>query len=125
VRQGWVVVAAEMEKFARSFLMPLAKWHQVSVVPQPHCFHRFSQRRSSIAPTRSNCFCPFLFAKRLLSLIHCSQNRLAVQLNNYGLKYDDIRNEAEAEHEASIAVCLFLRPPLFLTSALLLSSPFF
>ena len=31
--QGWFVVAAEMEKFARSFLMPLAKWHQVSVFP--------------------------------------------------------------------------------------------
>ena len=32
-REGWFVVAAEMEKFARSFLMPLAKWHQVSVFP--------------------------------------------------------------------------------------------
>ena len=32
------------------------------------------------------------------------QNRLAVQLNNYGLKYDDIRNEAEVDHEGAIAV---------------------
>jgi len=43
---------------------------------------------------------------------------MAVQLKNYGLKYDDIRNEAEPDHEASIAVCipihlisLFLSPP--------------
>ena len=33
-----------------------------------------------------------------------SQNRLAVQLSNYGLKYDDIRNEADADIEAAIAV---------------------
>jgi hypothetical protein len=35
-----------------------------------------------------------------------SQNRLAVQLKNYGLKYDDIRNEAEPDHEGAIAVCI-------------------
>ena len=45
------------------------------------------------------------------------QNRLGAQLSNYGLKYDDIRNEADTDVEAAMAVCIPIRPsplPMFL-----------
>ena len=42
---------------------------------------------------------------------------MGAQLSNVGLKYDDIRNEADADVEAALAVCLPIPPsalPMFL-----------
>jgi hypothetical protein len=49
---------------------------------------------------------------------------LGAQLSNYGLKYDDIRNEADTDVEAAMAVCIPIRPsplPKFLRCTLLIA----